>query len=145
MRCRCAGVAATFPACAIVQFVQSVAIQPARTANRKLVFVRKLHTKPACLPACLPACRACLPACQVSCCNAASPVAGGWWAGGLVGLRACVLVAQIEGGGRALTWTCRSRHPPRTIFYFLANTHVKFLQTKNRSNCPIGKQKTVVL
>ena len=38
-------------------------------------------------------------------------VAGGWW------LVACVPLAQIEGGGRALAWTCRSRHPPRTIFF----------------------------
>ena len=111
---------------------------------------------------------ACRPACQVSCCNAASPVAGwlgGWmagWLGGWVAGRpacrsACVPLAQIEGGGRAERQACRSRHPPRTIFYFLTNTHVDALQTTartsartsartcNRSNCPIGKRETVVL
>ena len=56
--------------------------------------------------------------------------AHGWWAGGLVG---CVLVAQIEGGGRALTWTCRSRHLPRTIFLFFDN------QTKSPCKPEIGQ------
>jgi len=78
------------------------------------------------LPACL---RACVPGVMLQCNKPGGwwLVAGGWWlvAGGLR--------AQIEGGGRALARACRSRHPPRTIFF------KKGKQTKSPCKPEIGQ------